>query len=160
MDALANGTGWRKYKLVTNVPNPDTSRIRGHHGQRRRTVEHRVPRLIRLHDGVAVPQHVEPGPLGVPPAPSQSIQRQVRVLIGAEAQSGHAAPQNDLPPSPALYAHLANGRQGQQPSPLGCPEHNITDLTTLVKTRLRRMQYRPGLLDGFSSRPAPTQPPM
>jgi hypothetical protein len=27
--------------------------------------------------------------------------------------------------------------------------HNIDQLTALVKTRLRRMQYRPGLLDGF-----------
>ena len=26
---------------------------------------------------------------------------------------------------------------------------NIDQLTVLVKTRLRRMQYRPGLLDGF-----------
>ena len=28
-------------------------------------------------------------------------------------------------------------------------KHNINQLTALVKTRLRRMQYRPGLLDGF-----------
>jgi hypothetical protein len=28
-------------------------------------------------------------------------------------------------------------------------KHNIGQLTALVKTRLRRMQYRPGLLDGF-----------
>jgi transposase len=28
-------------------------------------------------------------------------------------------------------------------------KHNIGQLTVLVKTRLRRMQYRPGLLDGF-----------
>jgi hypothetical protein len=28
-------------------------------------------------------------------------------------------------------------------------KHNIDQLTTLVKTRLRRMQYRPGLLEGF-----------
>ena len=28
-------------------------------------------------------------------------------------------------------------------------KHTITELTALVKTRLRRMQYRPGLLDGF-----------
>jgi transposase len=27
--------------------------------------------------------------------------------------------------------------------------HNISELTGLVKTRLRRMQYRPGLLEGF-----------
>lgn len=28
-------------------------------------------------------------------------------------------------------------------------KHNIRQLTALIKTRLRRMQYRPGLLDGF-----------
>ena len=27
--------------------------------------------------------------------------------------------------------------------------HEINELTALVKTRLRRMQYRPGLLEGF-----------
>jgi hypothetical protein len=28
-------------------------------------------------------------------------------------------------------------------------KHDISQLTALVKTRLRRMQYRPGLLGGF-----------
>jgi putative transposase len=28
-------------------------------------------------------------------------------------------------------------------------KQDISQLTALVKTRLRRMQYRPGLLDGF-----------
>jgi len=28
-------------------------------------------------------------------------------------------------------------------------KHNIDQLTALVKTRLRQMQYRPGLLEGF-----------
>jgi hypothetical protein len=28
-------------------------------------------------------------------------------------------------------------------------KHDISQLTTLVKTRLRQMQYRPGLLEGF-----------
>ena len=28
-------------------------------------------------------------------------------------------------------------------------KHDINQLTALVKTRLRRMQYQPGLLDGF-----------
>jgi hypothetical protein len=32
-------------------------------------------------------------------------------------------------------------------------KHNIDQLTALVKTRLRRMQYRPGLLDGFLAKP-------
>ena len=31
-------------------------------------------------------------------------------------------------------------------------KHDIGQLTALVKTRLRRMQYRPGLLDGFLER--------
>jgi hypothetical protein len=29
----------------------------------------------------------------------------------------------------------------------------INQLTALVKTRLRRMQYRPGLLEGFLAKP-------
>jgi putative transposase len=32
-------------------------------------------------------------------------------------------------------------------------KQDITQLTVLVKTRLRRMQYRPGLLDGFLAKP-------
>ena len=32
-------------------------------------------------------------------------------------------------------------------------KHNINQLTALVKTRLRRMQYRPGLLGGFLAKP-------
>jgi len=31
--------------------------------------------------------------------------------------------------------------------------YDITQLTALVKTRLRRMQYRPGLLEGFLAKP-------
>ena len=30
-------------------------------------------------------------------------------------------------------------------------EHNLAELTALVKPRLKRMQYRPGLLTGFLS---------
>ena len=32
-------------------------------------------------------------------------------------------------------------------------KHDIHQLTALVKTRLRRMQYRPGLLEGFLAKP-------
>jgi hypothetical protein len=32
-------------------------------------------------------------------------------------------------------------------------KHNISQLTALVKTRLRQMQYRPGLLEGFLAKP-------
>jgi transposase len=28
-------------------------------------------------------------------------------------------------------------------------KHNVSELTALAKTRLRRMQHRPGLLEGF-----------
>jgi hypothetical protein len=31
-------------------------------------------------------------------------------------------------------------------------KHNITELTALVKTRLRQMQYRPGPVSGFLAR--------
>src|SRR5580692_8137847 len=31
----------------------------------------------------------------------------------------------------------------------GLPPGNLSQLTALVRTRLKRMQYRPGLLDGF-----------
>jgi hypothetical protein len=32
-------------------------------------------------------------------------------------------------------------------------KHDISQLTALVKTRLRRMQYRPRPLDGFLAKP-------
>ena len=32
-------------------------------------------------------------------------------------------------------------------------KHDIIQLTALVKTRLRLMQYRPGLLEGFLAKP-------
>jgi putative transposase len=32
-------------------------------------------------------------------------------------------------------------------------KHDIAQLTALVKTRLRQMQYRPGLLEGFLAKP-------
>ena len=32
-------------------------------------------------------------------------------------------------------------------------KHDINQLTALVKTRLRQMQYRPGLLEGFLAKP-------
>jgi hypothetical protein len=34
-------------------------------------------------------------------------------------------------------------------------KHNIGQLTALVKTRLRLMQYRPGLLEGFLAKTGP-----
>ena len=32
-------------------------------------------------------------------------------------------------------------------------KHDIHQLTALVRTRLRQMQYRPGLLEGFLAKP-------
>jgi hypothetical protein len=32
-------------------------------------------------------------------------------------------------------------------------KHDIDQLTALVKARLRQMQYRPGLLEGFLAKP-------
>ncbi len=32
-------------------------------------------------------------------------------------------------------------------------KHDIDELTALVKARLRRMQYQPGLLEGFLAKP-------
>jgi hypothetical protein len=42
-----------------------------------------------------------------------------------------------------------SGRTSSAHSLANLTKHNITELTTLVKTRLRRMQYRPGVLEGF-----------
>ena len=39
-------------------------------------------------------------------------------------------------------------------------KHNISQLTALVKTRLRRMQYRPGLLGGFLAKPGLDHTPL
>ena len=48
----------------------------------------------------------------------------------------------DLNPVEAVWSHLKR-------SLANLAKHNIGQLTSLVKTRLRRMQYRPGLLEGF-----------
>jgi len=48
----------------------------------------------------------------------------------------------ELNPAEAVWSHLKR-------SLANLTKHNITELTTLVKTRLRRIQYQPGLLDGF-----------
>jgi putative transposase len=49
---------------------------------------------------------------------------------------------NELNPVERAWAHLKR-------SLANLARHTIGQLTALVKTRLRRMQYRPGLLDGF-----------
>jgi hypothetical protein len=54
-----------------------------------------------------------------------------------------------LPP----YAHELNPVEGiwsvLKRSLANLAKRNLTELTVLVKTRLKRMQYRPGLLNGF-----------
>jgi transposase len=49
---------------------------------------------------------------------------------------------HELNPVELVWSHLKR-------SLANLAKRNITQLTTLVKTRLKRMQYRPSLLDGF-----------
>ena len=49
---------------------------------------------------------------------------------------------HELNPVELVWSHLKR-------SLANMAKRNLTQLTALVKTRLRRMQYRPGLLDGF-----------
>jgi DDE superfamily endonuclease len=49
---------------------------------------------------------------------------------------------HELNPVELVWSHLKR-------SLANLAKRNLAQLTTLAKTRLRRMQYRPGLLDGF-----------
>jgi putative transposase len=49
---------------------------------------------------------------------------------------------HELNPAGLVWSHLKR-------SLANLAKRNVTQLTALVKTRLKRMQYRPGLLDGF-----------
>jgi putative transposase len=49
---------------------------------------------------------------------------------------------HELNPVEPVWSHLKR-------SLANLTKHNIIELTALVKTRLKRMQYRPGLLGGF-----------
>ena len=49
---------------------------------------------------------------------------------------------HELNPVESVWSHLKR-------SLANLAKHDAGQLTALVKTRLRRMQYRPGLLDGF-----------
>ena len=49
---------------------------------------------------------------------------------------------HELNPVELVWSHLKR-------SPANLAKRNLPQLTALVKTRLRRMQYRTGLLDGF-----------
>ena len=49
---------------------------------------------------------------------------------------------HELNPVEPVWSHLKR-------SLANLTKHNLAELTALVKTRLRRMQYRPALLAGF-----------
>jgi putative transposase len=49
---------------------------------------------------------------------------------------------HELNPAEPVWSHLKR-------SLASLAKRNLPQLTALIKTRLRRMQYRPGLLDGF-----------
>jgi transposase len=49
---------------------------------------------------------------------------------------------HELNPAGLVWAH-------HKRSLANLAKRNLTELTALVKTQLKRMQYRPGLLDGF-----------
>ena len=49
---------------------------------------------------------------------------------------------HELNPVEAVWSHLKR-------SLANLAKRNLSQLTALVKTRLRRMHYRPGFLDGF-----------
>ena len=49
---------------------------------------------------------------------------------------------HELNPVERVWSHLKR-------SLANLTKHTITELTALVKTRLKRIQYRPGLLAGF-----------
>jgi hypothetical protein len=52
-------------------------------------------------------------------------------------------------PSPALPRRLGRASGGRYTGRSTPPGPTLSQLTALVKTRLKRMQYRPGLLGGF-----------
>jgi transposase len=56
---------------------------------------------------------------------------------------------HELNPVESVWAHLKR-------SLANLTKHTIAELTALVKTRLKRMQYRPGLLEASSPAPDST----
>jgi putative transposase len=59
---------------------------------------------------------------------------------------------HELNPVELVWSHLKR-------SLANLAKRNLSQLTALVKTRLKRMQYRPGLLRGSSPAPGSTSPP-
>jgi hypothetical protein len=66
------------------------------------------------------------------------------VALAARPRPGSPLPPyaHELNPVELVWSHLKR-------SLANLTKRNIAQLTALVKTRLKRMQYRPGLLSGF-----------
>ncbi|MFE4918376.1 transposase [Streptomyces sp. NPDC056661] len=85
------------------------------------------------------------------------VSRTMRQLIAAREWLTYQLPPYApvLNPVEAVWSHLKR-------SLANLAKHGIDQLTTLVKTRLKRMQYRTGLIDGFLTKTgldfAPPQP--
>lgn len=54
----------------------------------------------------------------------------------------------DLCPAEGVWGHLKNSLGNLAPC-------SLNELATLARTRLKRMQYQPGLLDGFIAQTGP-----
>jgi DDE superfamily endonuclease len=84
------------------------------------------------------------------------VSRRIRRLIEARSWlSVYRLPAYapELNPAEGLWSNLKR-------SPANLSKQSLDQLTALIKTRLRRMQYRPGLIDGFIARTAlDFQPP-
>ncbi|MFF1844032.1 transposase [Streptomyces sp. NPDC058232] len=85
------------------------------------------------------------------------VSRTMRQLIDARSW----LTVNQLPP----YAHEFNPVEGVwshlKRSLANLTKHNLDQLTALVKTRLKRMQYRPGLIEGLIAKTGlDLQPPV
>jgi DDE superfamily endonuclease len=84
------------------------------------------------------------------------VSRRIRRLIEARSWlSVYRLPAYppDLNPVEGLWSHLKR-------SLANLSKQSLDQLTALIKTRLRRMRYRPGLIDGFIARTAlDFQPP-
>jgi hypothetical protein len=115
----------------------------------------------RLHPDQAVTEHervdtvLDPGRRGVSSPLQEEHVVMVDLCLQLPRRIRHIPEQlSERRPDPVLASPDACGRDEPAWSNLKRSLANLTkqdigQLTALVKTRLRRMQYRPGLLDGF-----------
>lgn len=78
--------------------------------------------------------------------------RQARAALNLEPRTsrrGHRPSASSRLPSLPTSSTRSSGLVDLKRSLANLAKHNISQLIALVKTRLKRMQYRPGLLDGF-----------